>query len=88
MSLSPETKELVGIGISVAINCTHCLDYHMKQAKLLNIDDKDVAEVIRMVRDMKINTSSKLFQYAGQKLNQDILSCTGPVNGQERQSCC
>lgn len=88
MSLDPKTRELTAVGISVALNCTHCLDYHLKQARALAIDDKDIADVIRMVRDMKIQTSGQLFQYAAQKLDQKILNCTGPMQGEERRSCC
>ncbi len=88
MSLDQKTRELTAVGISVALNCTHCLDYHLKQARSLEIDDKDIAEVIRMVRDMKINTSGKLFQHAAHQLGQNILSCTGPMQGEDRRTCC
>jgi AhpD family alkylhydroperoxidase len=82
-----KTKELISVAISVSINCQPCLDYHIKKARELEIDDADIAETIRMVRDMRFKVAGRLLDYAAKVLKTEIGSGCGPKIGEELQCC-
>ena len=47
-ALNRKTKELIGVGIAVAINCEYCMDSHAKKAKAFGASKQEIAEVIQV----------------------------------------
>ena len=50
MNMDKKTFELVGIAASVAGHCQPCLRYHMRAAKKLGIDKKDVRAAVALAK--------------------------------------
>ncbi|MBI4044028.1 MAG: carboxymuconolactone decarboxylase family protein [Candidatus Diapherotrites archaeon] len=47
-ALDRKTKELIGVGIAVAINCEYCMDSHTKKAKAFGATKQEIAEAIQV----------------------------------------
>jgi AhpD family alkylhydroperoxidase len=50
--LSKKQKELIAIGISVAINCESCMEWHIKQAIDDGATDEEIIEAIEVAIEM------------------------------------
>ncbi len=87
MALDPKTRELVAIGVSIGIYCQPCLDFHVKKARELGVTDEEMAEAVRVARDMKLMVSTRLLEHAGKLLEKEILGFTGP-QVEEMRTCC
>jgi len=87
MALDSRTRELVNIGVAVAINCQSCLDFHVKKARELEVTNEEVAEAVRAARDMKVTVSTRLLEHAGKILQEEILLASGIQAGDMRNCC-
>ena len=47
-ALSAKTKELVALGIALAVRCNGCLLYHMKSCKKLGVTREEILNVFEM----------------------------------------
>ena len=63
-------KEMIAVGISAAINCRPCMDYHIPAALKAGVSEKELSEVISLAQMIVKNASSFTEKYA-QKV------CTG-----------
>ena len=50
--LSKLQKEMIAIGISVAINCESCMEWHIKQALDIGASEDEIIEVIEVGIEM------------------------------------
>jgi AhpD family alkylhydroperoxidase len=50
--LSRKQKELIAIGISVAINCESCMDWHIKQALKSGATEGEIIEAVEVGIEM------------------------------------
>ncbi len=53
MSITPQEKELVTIGVAVACGCKTCLRGDIIAARQLHVTDKDIADVARIAIDIR-----------------------------------
>lgn len=87
MALDSRSRELVSIGVAVAINCQSCLDFHVRKARELEVTNEEVAEAVRVARDMKVTVSTRLLEHAGKILQEEILLASGVQTGEMRNCC-
>jgi AhpD family alkylhydroperoxidase len=51
-ALARRDKELIAIGISIAINCESCIEWHIKQAIECGVSQKEVIEALEVGIEM------------------------------------
>jgi AhpD family alkylhydroperoxidase len=74
--MDEKTRELVGIGASVAGHCRPCFLYHFKQAKELGIPTDDITEVIQFARSISAAGDKGMYEFIlkinkGKKENEE-----------------
>lgn len=62
--MDERTRELIAIGASVSAHCQPCLDYHMREAWGLGIDEGDVREALEVGRMVENGASTAMTRYA------------------------
>ncbi len=87
MGLDLKTRELVNVGVAVAINCQSCLDFHVRKARELEATNEEIADAVRAARDMKLTVSTRLLEHAGKLLDEEILALPGPQT-ETLRTCC
>ncbi len=63
MSITPQEKELVTIGIAVACGCKTCLRGDMIAARQLHVTDKDIADAARIAIDIRRSATNDVEQF-------------------------
>lgn len=53
-SLSSKTKELIALGISVAVRCEPCMNYHIEKAISLNATNDEILEAMSVGFEMGV----------------------------------
>jgi len=51
-ALTKKSKELIAIGISVAINCESCMQWHVEQAAKVGASEREILEAIEVGIEM------------------------------------
>lgn len=51
-ALRKKEKELIAAGISVAINCESCMEWHIKQALELGASENEIVEAVEVGMEM------------------------------------
>ena len=51
-ALPKQTKELIAVGISVAINCESCMQWHIEQAAGAGADERQILEALEVGMEM------------------------------------
>lgn len=59
-----DVKELIAIGISAAVNCRPCLDYHIAEALKLGVSEKEISDAVSLAEMIVKNASSFTQRYA------------------------
>lgn len=67
--MNKEAKELVAIAAAVAGKCQPCFAYHYKQAKVLNIDETTLLEVMQLARDIRASGDKHMDEFAARRMN-------------------
>ncbi|HLF24779.1 MAG TPA: carboxymuconolactone decarboxylase family protein [Anaerolineae bacterium] len=88
MALDPKTRELVNVGVAVAINCQSCLDFHVKKARELQVTNEELADAVRAARDMRLTVATRLLEHAGKVLQEEILISSGLQTAEAVRTCC
>ena len=63
-ALSKKSKELIAIGISIAINCESCMQWHIEQAAKTGASEKEILEAIEVGIEMKCGASTVSARFA------------------------
>jgi AhpD family alkylhydroperoxidase len=61
--MDDRTKELIAIGASVTANCQPCLEYHVGEAKKLEIGDDEIQEAIETGQMVKKGAMRKYNEF-------------------------
>ena len=89
MTLDPKTHQLISVGVSIAINSQPGLDFHFKKSREAGVSEKEMAEAVRIARDIKLMASAQLLEHAGRTLQDELLPFTGlKKTGIVRGDCC
>ena len=79
--LDPKTTELIAIGVSVAINCGPCLDYHVPEAKKAGATVSEMKDAVGIARMVRKAVAGKMDQYTDEKLGE-------PTPERKAPTCC
>ena len=63
-ALSKKSKELIAVGISVAINCESCMQWHVEQAAKTGASEKEILEAIEVGIEMCAGASTVSARFA------------------------
>ena len=66
-----DVKELIAVGVSAAVNCRPCLDYHVAEALKLGVSEKEIFDAVSLARMIVRNASSFTQQYAEEIIKKD-----------------
>jgi AhpD family alkylhydroperoxidase len=89
MALDPRTHQLISVGVSIAINSQPGLDFHLKKSREVGVSEKEMAEAVRIARDIKLMASVQLLEHAGKTLQEELLPFSGlKQTGMVRGDCC
>ncbi len=79
--IDDRTKELIAIGASVTANCQPCLEYHVGEAKKLEIGEEDIQEAVETGQMVKKGAMRKYNEFMSaffaEKMNPANDSCCG-----------
>ena len=64
MTIDDKTKELIAIGVSVAVHCQPCLEYHVAKAKEAGACDGGIADAIAVAKMVRKGAMSKMDKFA------------------------
>ncbi|UCC30958.1 MAG: carboxymuconolactone decarboxylase family protein [Phycisphaerales bacterium] len=53
-ALSAQVKELIALGISVAVRCEPCMDYHIQKARVKGASDEELLEAMSVGFEMGV----------------------------------
>ncbi len=48
-ALDVKTKELIGLAVATALNCTHCMEWHTRAALEAGATEEEIAETLAVV---------------------------------------
>ncbi len=65
--MDKKTEELIALGVSYALNCRPCVEYHKKTAIEAGVTQEEMQAAIRVSEAVKAGANSKTKQYAGSK---------------------
>jgi len=68
-ALGRKYKELIAIGISVAVNCESCMEWHIKQALENNASENEIIESIEVGIEMSGGPGTVSARFAMNVLN-------------------
>ncbi len=77
VKIDDKTKELIAIGVSVAINCQPCLEYHHAQAKEAGACDDGIADAVAVAKMVRKGATSKTDRFVAtvlQSKSSDVAS--------------
>ena len=75
--LPENIKEMIAVGISAAINCRPCLDYHIPAALKAGVSEKEISDAVSLARMIVRNASSFTQQYAEKIIKKDTSESGG-----------
>jgi len=64
MALDNQTKALIAVGVSVAANCQHCLEYNVGTALQCGATSQQIAEAVEVGRRVRLGAASKIDRLA------------------------
>ena len=64
MKIDDKTKELIAVGVSVAVHCQPCLEYHLAKAKEAGACDDGIADAIAVAKMVRKGAMSKMDKFA------------------------
>jgi AhpD family alkylhydroperoxidase len=79
-SLDPKYVELISLAVSAALNCSHCVEYHMRTAILKGATRAEILEVI-LIAGSLANASVLADAYRVVDPNGDSCGASCDVNG-------
>jgi len=79
MSITPQERELVIIGIAVACGCKTCLRSNMNAARQLHATDKDVADVMSLAINIRRSATDEIEHFVLSDLTETSESERNPV---------
>ncbi|MHC4291638.1 MAG: carboxymuconolactone decarboxylase family protein [Planctomycetota bacterium] len=75
-ALLKQTKELIAIGISVAINCESCMQWHIEQAIKDGASEEQILEAIEVGIEMKCGAATVSARFALEVLEATLKNKT------------
>ncbi len=79
--MNDQTKELVAIGVSVAVHCQPCLTHHLGVARQLDVSEEDILAAIEMGRQVE--------RGAGLAMKAHLeTALAGTASGEAGGACC
>jgi AhpD family alkylhydroperoxidase len=81
MNIDDKTKELIAIGVSLAVNCQPCLQYHVARAQGYGADTQEMADAMAIARLVRRGAGMKMDAFTA-NLAGAAPAATGG------QSCC
>lgn len=66
--IDSKTRELFSIGVSVAVKCQPCLDYHVEEARKAGASDSEMRNAVSIARMIRKAGVENVDQYADEKL--------------------
>ena len=69
-ALDRRTRELIGIGASIAGNCLPCLSYHFAEALKVGSTVEEIAEAIKLSKMVKESPMNEIYRLAEQLLRR------------------
>ena len=87
--MDEKMKELIAIGVSVGVHCQPCVDFHVKAARSLGIDDASIRAAMEVGTTVEKGAMSAMKDF----LEKQFASCQpGPGSccapGGGMSSCC
>lgn len=79
-SLDPKYVELISLAVSAALNCSHCVEYHMRTALKKGASREEILEVI-LIAGSLANASVLADAYRVVDPNGDSCGASCDVNG-------
>ena len=76
-NMPENTKEMVAVGISAAINCRPCLDYHVSAALKAGVSEQELSDIISLAQMIVEHASSSTEIYATRQIKKDNSKSTG-----------
>lgn len=68
--MEAKTKELAGIAAAVAGHCQKCFSYHYNEANRLEIERKDIEEVIEFAKAIRSAGNSGMDEFVERMVSQ------------------
>lgn len=65
MVIDDRTIILIGLGVSVGVNCQPCVQLHVNKAKEHGISDEEIKDAITVGRNVKNTASVKFDDFIG-----------------------
>lgn len=72
-------RELISLGASVSAHCFPCFEYHLEQARILEISEEDIKEAIR--------SGFMVMNGAGDKMREKIRDTLPEFTITKNESC-
>jgi len=72
-------KELVAIGASVTARCEPCLKYHAGKAKEYGVEEKEIAETVRVAQIVRKNSTAEMDKFTS-KVLEGTAGCGGTAD--------
>jgi AhpD family alkylhydroperoxidase len=76
MKIDDKTKQLIAIGVSVAINCQPCLKFHHAKAKEAGACDEGIADAVAVAKMVRKGATSTTDKFVATIL-QNASGCVG-----------
>ena len=89
--MDDRTNELIAVGASVAGHCQPCLNYHVRKAKEIGIDDQAIRDAIaigRMVEKGAVSAMRKFSESVFDAVPQEAPCCCAGEHDSDQESCC
>ena len=82
MEFDEPTKELIALGASVTANCHPCVQYHLKKAREVGLNEQQIKDAIEVGKMVRKGAASKMDQ-----LVSTLTSSPDAVTGTSEDGC-
>lgn len=69
--MNDQTKSLIAIGASVAVNCRPCTEYHLSEARSADASDEQVAAAVQIGLQVNRGAHGKTREWVGELLGKE-----------------
>lgn len=82
--LDHRTIELISIGVSAALRCTHCLDMHLRVAKRMGIPRDEIFDAILIAGTL---SNASVLAYGTRALDTEVPATDRPAPKRNNDEC-
>ena len=82
--LDQRTIELISIGVSAALRCTHCLDMHLRVAKRMGISRDEIFDAILIAGTL---SNASVLAYGTRALDTEVPATDRPSQKRNNDDC-